>query len=160
METALAALMEWTHANPNWAGLVVMAVSALESFLVVGLFVPGSVVMFGIGAMIAAGHMELAPTLAWATFGAVLGDGTSYLIGRFYHQHLRVMWPFRRYPQMIARGVGMLSYRASIGLEERFGRDWFKKPGETLGKRGMYNIESWLRHHGKKAAALLKKQLV
>ena len=74
METALAELMEWTRANPNWAGLVVMAVSALESFLVVGLFVPGSVVMFGIGAMVAAGHMELWPTLAWATFGAVLGD--------------------------------------------------------------------------------------
>ncbi len=105
METALAELMEWTRANPNWAGLVVMAVSALESFLVVGLFVPGSVVMFGIGAMVAAGHMELWPTLAWATFGAVLGDGTSYLIGRFYHQRLRVMWPFRKYPQMIARGV-------------------------------------------------------
>jgi undecaprenyl-diphosphatase len=105
METALAELMEWTRANPNWAGMVVLVVSALESFLVVGLFVPGSVVMFGIGAMIAAGHMELVPTLAWATVGAVLGDGTSYLIGRYYHQRLRVMWPFRKYPHMIARGV-------------------------------------------------------
>jgi membrane-associated phospholipid phosphatase len=35
----------------------------------------------------------------------VLGDGTSYLIGRHYHQRLRVMWPFRKYPYMIARGV-------------------------------------------------------
>jgi len=105
MEAALTELMEWTRANPNWAGLVVMIVSALESFLVVGLFVPGSVVMFGIGAMIAAGHMQLAPTLVWATLGAVLGDGTSYLIGRVYHQRLRVMWPFRKYPQMISRGV-------------------------------------------------------
>jgi undecaprenyl-diphosphatase len=49
--------------------------------------------------------MELQPTLAWAVLGAVLGDGTSYLIGRHYHQRLRVMWPFRRYPDMIARGV-------------------------------------------------------
>jgi homoserine O-acetyltransferase len=56
-----------------------------------------------------------------------------------------------RWGQMIARGVGMLSYRAPAGLDERFGRDWFKKPGATLGDRGMYNIESWLRHHGKKA---------
>jgi len=105
MEAAVTELMEWTRANPNWAGLVVMVISALESFLVVGLFVPGSVVMFGIGAMIAAGHMELMPTLAWAAVGAVLGDGSSYLIGRVYHQRLRVMWPFRKYPQMISRGV-------------------------------------------------------
>jgi homoserine O-acetyltransferase len=52
--------------------------------------------------------------------------------------------------QMIARGVGMLSYRSPFGLEQRFGRDRFKKPGATLGERGRYNIESWLRHHGKK----------
>ncbi|MEZ4647298.1 MAG: homoserine O-acetyltransferase [Candidatus Eisenbacteria bacterium] len=52
--------------------------------------------------------------------------------------------------QMIARGVGMLSYRSPVGMEEKFGREWFQKPGSTLGKRGMYNVESWLRHHGKR----------
>jgi undecaprenyl-diphosphatase len=97
--------MDWIQAHPNWAGLFVLVVSALESFLVVGLFVPGTVVMFGIGAMIAAGSMDLLPTLVWATVGAVIGDGTSYFIGRYYHQRLRIMWPFRKYPEMIGRGV-------------------------------------------------------
>ncbi|MFQ5643193.1 MAG: DedA family protein [Thiogranum sp.] len=97
--------MLWIKTHPHWAGLVVLLVSALESFLVVGLFVPGTVVMFGIGTMIAAGSMELMPTLILAAIGAVIGDGTSYFIGRHYHQRLRVMWPFRNYPQMISRGV-------------------------------------------------------
>jgi homoserine dehydrogenase len=44
----------------------------------------------------------------------------------------------------------MLSYRTPVGLEEKFGREWFKKPGATLGERGMYNVESWLRHHGRR----------
>ena len=105
MEAALSSLMDWIQAHPHWAGLFVLVVAALESFLVVGLFVPGTVVMFGIGAMIAAGSMELFPTLLWAAVGAVIGDGTSYFIGRFYHQRLRVLWPFRKYPQMISRGV-------------------------------------------------------
>jgi len=105
MDALLAELMNWVHVHPHWAGLFVLAVSALESFLVVGLFVPGSVVMFGIGTMIAAGSMELLPTLLLAAIGAVLGDGTSYFIGRHYHQRLRVLWPFRKYPNMIARGV-------------------------------------------------------
>lgn len=52
--------------------------------------------------------------------------------------------------QMVARGVGMLSYRSPVGLDERFGREWFKPPGVTLGERGMFNVESWLRHQGQK----------
>jgi homoserine O-acetyltransferase len=52
--------------------------------------------------------------------------------------------------QMVARGVGMLSYRSPTGLEEKFGREWFQEPGATLRERGMFNIESWLRHHGKR----------
>ncbi len=54
--------------------------------------------------------------------------------------------------QMVARGVGMLSYRSPIGLDEKFGREWFKKPGPRLGERGMFNVESWLRHQGRKSA--------
>ncbi|MGD8396124.1 MAG: homoserine O-acetyltransferase, partial [Candidatus Eiseniibacteriota bacterium] len=57
----------------------------------------------------------------------------------------------RKWGQMIARGVGMLSYRSNLGLEEKFGRDWFKQPGSVLGDRGMYNVESWLRHHGRRS---------
>jgi homoserine O-acetyltransferase len=53
--------------------------------------------------------------------------------------------------QMVARGVGMLSYRSAVSLEEKFGREWFKEPGSTLGERGMFNVESWLRHQGQKS---------
>ena len=55
-----------------------------------------------------------------------------------------------RWGQMVARGVGMLSYRSPIGLEEKFGREWFRAPGPRLKDRGMFNVESWLRFHGKR----------
>jgi undecaprenyl-diphosphatase len=105
METLVTDLMGWIQLHPHWAGLFVLVVSALESLLVVGLFVPGTIVMFGVGTIVAAGSMELLPTLAWAALGALLGDGASYLIGRHYHQRLRVIWPFRNYPNLIVRGV-------------------------------------------------------
>jgi homoserine O-acetyltransferase len=57
-----------------------------------------------------------------------------------------------RWGQMVARGVGMLSYRSPLGLEEKFGREWFKPPGSLLRDRGMFNVESWLRYHGKRSA--------
>jgi homoserine O-acetyltransferase len=55
-----------------------------------------------------------------------------------------------RWGQMVARGVGMLSYRSPVGLEERFGREWFRAPGPLLKDRGMFTVESWLRFHGKR----------
>jgi homoserine O-acetyltransferase len=57
-----------------------------------------------------------------------------------------------RWGQMVARGVGMLSYRSPVGLDEKFGREWFTPPGALLGERGMFNVESWLRHHGARNA--------
>jgi homoserine O-acetyltransferase/O-succinyltransferase len=57
--------------------------------------------------------------------------------------------------QTLARGVGMLSYRSSAGLEEKFGRGWFKAPGSDLEEPGVFNIESWLRHQGYKSARRL-----
>lgn len=50
--------------------------------------------------------------------------------------------------QRVARGVGMLSYRSPAGLQEKFGRSWFKEPGATLAEPGLFNQESWLRQHG------------
>jgi undecaprenyl-diphosphatase len=105
MEQYLDQLLEWIRLHPHWAGIMVLIVSALESLLIVGLLVPGTVIMFAVGAMVASGQMELIPTLIWAITGAILGDGTSYLIGRHYHQRLRVIWPFRNYPKMMAQGV-------------------------------------------------------
>jgi homoserine O-acetyltransferase len=57
----------------------------------------------------------------------------------------------KRFGQMVARGVGMISYRSPLGLEEKFGREWFQPPGATLDARGMFNVESWLRHHGRRS---------
>jgi len=52
----------------------------------------------------------------------------------------------------VARAAGMLSYRAPVGLAEKFGREWFSPPGRTLDEPGVFNVESWLKHHGKRLA--------
>lgn len=98
-------LIDWIQQNPHWAYLGVFLISAGESLALVGLILPGVAIMFGIGALVAAGALELLPTLLWAAAGAVLGDGVSFWIGRHFHQHLRVMWPFKRYPALLNRGV-------------------------------------------------------
>ena len=91
--------------NPLWAGVIVFLIAMAESLAIVGVLVPGVVMMFGIGALIATGVLEFWPTFAWAVTGAVAGDGLSFFLGRFYQQQLTGIWPFTRYPQMLDRGV-------------------------------------------------------
>lgn len=111
-----SALLDWVGAHPTWSGLAVFLISVAESLAIVGLFVPGTIVMFGIGALVAAGSMELWPTLAWAAAGAVVGDGASYWLGRHYHMQLRVMWPFRSHPRLMARGVDFFHHHGGKSI--------------------------------------------
>jgi len=57
----------------------------------------------------------------------------------------------RQFGQSLARGVGMITYRSPEGMQEKFGRSWFQEPGSTLADPGLFNVESWLRHHGKRS---------
>lgn len=100
----LKPMIDWISANPTWAGLAVFVISLSESLAIVGLFIPGVAVMFGIGALIATGALDLWATLAWAVAGAIVGDGLSYWLGYHYKDALRERWPFRRYPALLARG--------------------------------------------------------
>lgn len=116
METYLAPLLEWLQQHPHWAGFAVFLTAFLESLLVVGLVVPGTLLMFGFGALVAAGVMELGPTLLWAVLGAIAGDGISFFIGRHFHQRLRVMWPFRKHPRLMARGVDFFHHHGGKSI--------------------------------------------
>lgn len=112
----LSALLNWVGAHPTWSGIAVFLVSVAESLAIVGLFIPGTIVMFGIGALVAAGSMELWSTLTWAAAGAVVGDGVSYWLGRYYHMRLRVIWPFRSHPQLMARGVDFFHHHGGKSI--------------------------------------------
>ena len=102
--TTFQPFLNWITAHPNWAGLAVFIISFSESLVVVGLFVPGVAMMFGIGTLVAMGALNLWVTLAWAAAGAVAGDSLSYWLGHHYQDRLRDVWPIRRYPGLMNRG--------------------------------------------------------
>ena len=67
----------------------VFLVAFSESLALVGLIVPGTMIMFGIGAIISAGGLELVHVLVLAAAGAIAGDGISYWLGRHYRDGLK-----------------------------------------------------------------------
>ena len=91
-------------ANPGWAGFWVFVMSFVESLAFVGILIPGIIILFGLGALISLGALEMLPIWLWGSLGAFVGDVVSFAIGRRYRSHLAEVWPFSRFPRMLERG--------------------------------------------------------
>lgn len=118
--SALQPLFDWIEQHPTAAGVMIFLIALSESLAVVGMFIPGVALMFGIGALIATGIIDFWAACAWAIAGAIVGDGLSYWLGRHYQDRLRNMWPLRRYPDMIDKGEAFFTRHG--GKSVLFGR--------------------------------------
>ena len=79
--------------NGQWAALIVFIVAFLESVAILGLFIPGWVLLVGIGTLIGADILPLYPVLISAYLGAVIGEYMSFLLGYHYHEKI-LSWRF------------------------------------------------------------------
>jgi membrane protein DedA with SNARE-associated domain len=105
MTDLLQPLLDWIRANPEHAGWVVFAMALAESLAIVGMLIPGVVILVGAGTLIGAGLLNFWEMFAWAVAGAVIGDGLSYWLGHhFEYLTARFRW-FRLHPDHMAKGV-------------------------------------------------------
>jgi undecaprenyl-diphosphatase len=75
-----------------------------EAFPVFGALVPGTAVIIALGALVPSGALHFWPLAAFATAGAIAGDGLSYWLGHHYKEEAVTRWPLRRYPKLIKQG--------------------------------------------------------
>ncbi len=116
LDTLLAFITH--HPGPAYGAIFLISLS--ESLALVGLLIPGTVIMFGVGAVVAAGSLGLVPVLLLAAAGAVSGDGISYWLGRHYRESLKEIWPFSRYPAIMRKGMAFFDRHG--GKSVLFGR--------------------------------------
>ena len=99
------ALLNWVELNPGYAGWVVFAVALAESLAIVGVLVPGVVILLGAGTLIGAGILDFWLMCAWAVAGAIIGDGLSYWLGHHF-EYLTARWRwFRLHPDHLRKGI-------------------------------------------------------
>jgi membrane protein DedA with SNARE-associated domain len=120
MLQSIQPLLDWISAHPQWAGLVVFLVAASESLVVVGILVPGVVLMTGVGALIGLGTLDFWSCMFWATMGAIVGDGVSYWLGVHFHRQIQSLWPMSRYPELVPKGEAF--FKKHGGKSVFFGR--------------------------------------
>ncbi len=103
-ETWLNEVTTWVATHPGWLALALAATAFVESLAIAGIIVPGVAMLFAFAALAGKSGMPLSEALAWAAAGAVAGDVLSFAIGRTLQGRLNSVWPFKRYPRLIARG--------------------------------------------------------
>jgi undecaprenyl-diphosphatase len=103
MMSYLRAIIDFVATYPHMAYGLVFLAALSEALPVAGVLVPGSLVILTVSALVTTGAVALWPLLAWATAGAVVGDGFSYWLGRRYKREILLRWPFTRYPQVTAQ---------------------------------------------------------
>lgn len=97
-------LLDWIGQHPEQAGWIVFAMALAESLAIVGVLVPGVIILFGAGSLIGAGVLDFWAMCAWAVAGAIIGDGLSYWLGHhFEYLTERFRW-FRLHPEHLAKG--------------------------------------------------------
>ena len=100
----LEPILNFSSQHAGLAYLTVFLAAFAESLALAGLVVPGTVIVFAFGAVVATGHLTLLPVLLMAIIGAIAGDSLSYWLGYHYKEQLRSHWPFSRYPGLLAKG--------------------------------------------------------
>lgn len=96
-------LLDFVKENARWAPLIVFLFAFTESLAVIGFFVPATVILVGIGALVGASDIEFWPVWAGTAAGAVAGDFVSYAVGQYFKDSARRIWPLSRYPEMYDR---------------------------------------------------------
>lgn len=103
MTSFLDPLISFVSAHAWLAYLTLFLAALLEAVPIVGSLVPGSTIILALSALIPGGQLKLLPVLAAAAAGAMIGDGTAYLIGYRSQREILSGWPFSNYPRVVAQ---------------------------------------------------------
>lgn len=99
----LETLTQWLAGHPQWLGLALLIVACMECLAVVGLLIPGTVLVFAIAVLAGSGVLSLGETLLLGFIGGLIGDLLSYALGRRYHQGIRSLRGLRDHPEWLVQ---------------------------------------------------------
>ncbi|MEE4463211.1 DedA family protein, partial [Azotobacter chroococcum] len=113
MSAWLDSLTSWLTSHPEWLGLAIFLIACVECLAILGIIVPGTVLMFAVAAMAGSGALTLGQTLLLGYAGGLLGDAISYALGRHFHQGIRRLPILRHHPEWL---VGAEVYFQRYGI--------------------------------------------
>lgn len=104
MNSFLTSVLDFVSLHREWAGLIVFLLAFAETLAFVSILIPSTVLLVGIGALVAAGALDFMPLFIGAASGALLGSTISYWLGLRYGPAMMQLWPLNRDPDLLERG--------------------------------------------------------
>lgn len=82
MNDFLHTVLQWSTSSPYWLGGAIFITALLECLALVGILLPGVVLLFGLAVISGSGTIDLSSALLLAWLGGLCGDILSYALGR------------------------------------------------------------------------------
>lgn len=82
MNDVLQAILQWSSSSPYWLGAAIFIAAFLECLALVGIILPGVVLMFGLALIAGSSSLGLPSVLLLAWLGGLCGDFLSYALGQ------------------------------------------------------------------------------
>jgi len=116
MQALTDTILQAIQQNAEWAWVIVFVIAFVESAVLVGLFLPGWVLLVGIGTMIGADVLDFWPIVISAYLGAVIGEYLSYLLGYHYHEPILKWKLFSNHQSMIVYSRNFFEKHGAAGV--------------------------------------------
>ncbi|WP_439594556.1 DedA family protein [Falsiroseomonas sp.] len=105
MDRIVSTVVAWAEAHAAWAPLIAFVIAFIESVPLIGIFLPGSALLLGLGLLIGTGVLPAWPLLLATFAGAVVGDALGFWLSRWLGPGFVRAYLPRGYRRIYARGV-------------------------------------------------------
>jgi len=108
-------IIVWLEKNPQWIALGIIGASFIESFALIGIIIPG-VLLLAIISGLAATSLNIIEVVTIAYFSSLLADVMSFFIGYSFRNSINKVWPFKEHPEFLQEGQKFFKQYGMIGL--------------------------------------------
>ena len=105
----------WLKDNPEWIALGVFGAAFIESFALIGVIIPGVVLLAVISGM-AASTLSVFELVLIAYVASFLADILSFLLGTGISKSIDKLWPFNKYPNLLVQGRTFVKRFGILGV--------------------------------------------
>lgn len=119
VDSFVTEIVNFVKHNEHWAIPIAFLVAFAESFCFLSILWPGTAILAGITALLAASGADqwiVIPSILAAGFGGTLGYAISYWIGLYFKDSIEIIWPFSSRPELLQHGKNFFSKWGGWGI--------------------------------------------
>ena len=100
----IGAVTHWLQQNPEWIVLGLCSAAFIESFALIGIIVPGVILLAAISGLAASTNLSIFYVVILVYMSSCLADIFSFLLGKSLSKKIDRVWPFNNNPSWLEQG--------------------------------------------------------